>query len=118
MLIALVALVIRLRPQLSAATRCLLWWLVGLQLIVGLAWQVPVELQWLSAPTAPAAQLVVAPDHAVPLAAQGGYAPVGTATQQAAEVVGRAPWQAAWTHAVSHWRTLLAALWLAGLALR
>jgi len=48
LLVGAVALVIRLRPQLSAATRCLLWWLVGLQLVVGMAWQSPVELPWLA----------------------------------------------------------------------
>ena len=114
-LIALVALVIRLRPQLAAATRCLLWWLVGLQLLVGLAWQVPVELHWLSAPSTPAATLVVAPRNDPALTAHAISSPADAATPSAAKVAAPATWRAAWPSAAARWRTLLAALWLAGL---
>lgn len=42
--------VCRLLPRLPAAVRCGLWWLVCLQLLVGLAWTSPVRLPLLSAP--------------------------------------------------------------------
>jgi len=43
--------VCRLFPRLPASVRCGLWWLVCLQLLVGLAWSEPVRLPWLPAPT-------------------------------------------------------------------
>ena len=50
LLIALLVLLIHLLPRLSAALRCTLWWLVGLQLIVGLVWHAPLQLALLSPP--------------------------------------------------------------------
>jgi len=56
-LVALVWGVCRLLPQLPAATRCRLWWLVAAQAVLGLVWSSPLELAVLPAPatmTAPA----------------------------------------------------------------
>ena len=41
-----VALACRLLPRLPAAVRCMLWWLVGAQLVLGLAWHTPLQLRW------------------------------------------------------------------------
>ncbi len=63
LLIGIVYLLGRLWPRLSAAMRCMLWWLVGAQLLLGLLWHAPLELPLLSpAPieaTAPATPPVV-----------------------------------------------------------
>ena len=50
-LVGVVALLLRLRPNLSAATRCTLWWLVGLQALLGLCWHAPVRLPLLAPAT-------------------------------------------------------------------
>jgi len=44
------ALLVRLLPRLPAAVRCALWWLVGLQALVGMAWQAPIRLPLLAPP--------------------------------------------------------------------
>jgi bla regulator protein blaR1 len=100
LLVGLVALLIRLVPRLSAASRCLLWWLVGLQLMVGLACQLPVELRLLSPekPTMIAgAHLATAHPADVALSMAFPSTPMTTAF----------PWSAA-----------LMALWLAALAVQ
>ena len=43
LLIGAVWLIGRLLPRLPAALRCTLWWLVGLQLILGLCWSSPLK---------------------------------------------------------------------------
>ncbi|EIL99748.1 M56 family metallopeptidase [Rhodanobacter denitrificans] len=48
LLIGAVCLAGRLWPRLSAAMRCMLWWLVGAQLLLGLLWHAPLELPLLS----------------------------------------------------------------------
>ena len=83
--------------------------------MVGLAWQVPVELHWLSAPSAPPAALVATSDSASTLTIHATSAPAVAAMQPAVSAVTRSAWSTAWTSVVGHWRTLLAALWLAGL---
>lgn len=50
LLAALVYAVCRLMPSLSAAARTALWWLLGAQLVLGLAWPAPVALPLLPAP--------------------------------------------------------------------
>ncbi|MGB3496698.1 MAG: peptidase M56, partial [Rhodanobacter lindaniclasticus] len=49
-LIALLALLVRALPRLSAAMRCTLWWLVGAQLLIGMVWHAPLQLRLLSPP--------------------------------------------------------------------
>lgn len=101
-LVALVWGVCRLLPQLPAATRCRLWWLVAAQAVLGLVWSRPLELAVLPAPATMTAPAVALPafDAAVQ-AAPVAYAPaaVETATM-------------AWS-----WPSLLLALWAAGVLL-
>uniref|UniRef100_UPI000B17A397 M56 family metallopeptidase n=1 Tax=Stenotrophomonas sp. HMSC10F06 TaxID=1581081 RepID=UPI000B17A397 len=101
-LVALVWGVCRLLPQLPAATRCRLWWLVAAQAVLGLVWSSPLELAVLPAPATMTAPAVALPafDAAVQ-AASVAYAPaaVETATM-------------AWS-----WPSLLLALWAAGVLL-
>ncbi|MGH8126378.1 MAG: M56 family metallopeptidase [Rhodanobacteraceae bacterium] len=56
-LVAIIALVLRLLPRLPAAARCALWWLVALQVVLGLAWQSPIRLPLLSPPAVVATQV-------------------------------------------------------------
>jgi bla regulator protein blaR1 len=55
LLIGAVWLLTRYLPRLSPAMRCMLWWLVGLQLVLGVTVSTPVELHWLKAPAQPIA---------------------------------------------------------------
>lgn len=64
-LAGLVWLLCRALPRLGAVQRCWLWWLLSLQLLLGLAWPTPVLLRWLPAPAA-IAQVVTAPVAALP----------------------------------------------------
>lgn len=101
-LVALVWGVCRLLPQLPAATRCRLWWLVAAQAVLGLVWSSPLELAVLPAPatmTAPA--LALPAFDAAAQAAPVAYAP---AAVDAATM--------AWS-----WPSLLLALWVAGVLL-
>lgn len=105
LLIGAVWLIGRLLPQLPAALRCTLWWLVGLQLILGLCWSTPLSLRVLPPPaqiatvvqegTALPATVVpqqLAAPHAIPSSVQ----PVP------------APWFA-------RWRQMLISVWLVAL---
>jgi beta-lactamase regulating signal transducer with metallopeptidase domain len=47
-LVGIVTLALRLLPRLPAAARCALWWLVGLQVVLGLAWAAPIRLPLLT----------------------------------------------------------------------
>jgi beta-lactamase regulating signal transducer with metallopeptidase domain len=49
-LVAIIALAVRLLPRLPAAARSALWWLVGLQVVLGLVWQAPIRLPLLQPP--------------------------------------------------------------------
>ncbi|GGY29497.1 hypothetical protein GCM10008098_23570 [Rhodanobacter panaciterrae] len=103
LLIGAVWLIGRLLPQLPSALRCTLWWLVGLQLILGLCWSSPLQLRVL----APAPQIAtVAQDHAALPSALIANA-VSTIHVLPASVQ---PTPAAW---YSHWRLILISLWLA-----
>jgi Antirepressor regulating drug resistance, predicted signal transduction N-terminal membrane component len=107
LLIGAVWLIGRLLPQLPSALRCTLWWLVSLQLILGLCWSSPLQLRVL----APAAQVAtVAPDHAVLPAAIADAAPVIRFTSVPAQPM-PAPWHA-------HWRLILVSLWLAAMLMQ
>lgn len=53
LLIAVLWLIMRYVPRLSPAMRCMLWWLVGAQLLLGIAIGTPVQLHWLQ-PAQPA----------------------------------------------------------------
>jgi beta-lactamase regulating signal transducer with metallopeptidase domain len=97
-LVAVVWALCRFVPRLSAATRCWLWWLVALQLLVGLAWSSPMALPLLPAETVqPALQV----------------APAMAATD--ASIV-FAPAQATAASPAWSWSLALAAAWLLGLS--
>jgi beta-lactamase regulating signal transducer with metallopeptidase domain len=89
-------------PRLSAAARASLWWLVALQLVLGVAWSSPLALPLL--PAEAVQQLQAAPAHvAVASSVQtAAFASTPSAPPQPA-----LPWS---------WPTALAALWLLGLA--
>lgn len=108
LLIGAVWLINRMLPQLPPALRCTLWWLVGLQLILGLCWSSPMQLRVLAAPPSIA---TVVQDHAVlPAATVTDAMPmlhVASATIQ--------PKPNAW---YSHWRLILISLWLAAVLMQ
>jgi beta-lactamase regulating signal transducer with metallopeptidase domain len=107
LLIGAVALACRLLPRLPAAVRCALWWLVGAQLVLGLAWHAPLQLRWLPAPPPIASTLdQAAPMQALPLATQ-------TVSLSSAPAV-----EASATRAPFPWLRTLLALWLAGVLLQ
>lgn len=124
LLIAAVALLLRALPRLPAATRCALWWLVGLQALLGLAWQTPIALPLLAPPASVTAVAATPPVAATAVTAQSmpmpmtgavqDVAPTPTAARAAATTstpaIAPAAGAAGWMSA--HWRVLLLALWL------
>jgi beta-lactamase regulating signal transducer with metallopeptidase domain len=107
-LVAVVALLIRQLPKLPAAARCMLWWLVAMQVLAGLCWNAPLEVPLLSPPAATRTithdnDTAIATDIALPT-------DTGTADMTPAP-------DAAGVHATiaDHWRLLLASLWLLAL---
>ena len=62
-LVGAVALLVRAVPPLPAAARCALWWLVGLQVLLGLAWQAPIRLPLLAPPTVATTPIVATPQR-------------------------------------------------------
>ncbi|HEX5354226.1 MAG TPA: M56 family metallopeptidase [Rhodanobacteraceae bacterium] len=112
LLICAVALIVRLWPRLPAAARCALWWLVGLQLLLGLCWHAPIALPLplpgpAAAVQAPAAMAVQADAAKVSTIAAMSHARVMTA--HPAHVASTAT-----NPLTRHWRIGLAALWLLG----
>lgn len=110
-LIGAVWLLCRWLPRWSPAMRCLLWWLVGLQLVLGLALGRPLELPLL-APPAASASLPQALGSAIQTSVTGSpwiTAPVPmAAASKAPDVPASRPWP---------WRETLAGLWLVAMAL-
>lgn len=109
-LIGAVAAACHWLPRLSAATRCLLWWLVSLQLLLGLVWHTPVAL-----PLAPPEPVAASTIASAPLPTRNGLeTPAGTfassLTAPATPSLGTQLAQAATRHA----RSGLLAAWLAG----
>jgi beta-lactamase regulating signal transducer with metallopeptidase domain len=121
-LAGLVGLLLRLLPRLPAATRCALWWLVGLQALLGLAWHAPIALPLLSPPAAVASAVappaVIVEPSMQPSTTPGPVTTADAVSPAAIALPATAPASAAatptgvsrWLHA--HWRVLLAALWL------
>lgn len=108
LLIGAVWLIGRLLPQLPSALRCMLWWLVGLQLILGLCWSSPLQLRVL----APAPQIAtVSQNHAVsPTAVSADATPMMHVVPKPAQ-----PTAPAW---YSRWRLILISLWLAAVLMQ
>ena len=107
LLVALVYLLCRALPTLSAATRCRLWWLVSLQAVVGLLWSQPLQLAWLPAPDAVAMTTV-------DLAADAIYT---MAPEASAHLLANTPMGDVGSTPVAWWALALAALWMSGVLL-
>jgi bla regulator protein blaR1 len=112
-LIAALWLVSRCLPRLSPAIRCMLWWLVALQLVLGIAVSTPVQLRWLAPSThVPTALTQVVVEH----------------TTDRSDTVPTAASTASWTPTVSRatesakpalsWSELIVAAWLIGVLLQ
>jgi beta-lactamase regulating signal transducer with metallopeptidase domain len=107
LLIGVVAMACRLLPRLPAAIRCALWWLVGAQLVLGLAWHAPLQLHWLPAPPPIASTLErTATVEVLPLATHTVSVASAPAVEPSAT---RAPFP---------WLRTLLVLWLAGVLLQ
>src|SRR6185312_4074027 len=110
-LIAVVLLIVRLLPRLPAAVRCTLWWLVSLQLLLGLCWHAPLALPLLG-PVATVASNTSIEHPAVDLA---GATTMPTVTRNASVPYHEeSPADNAATGFI-HWRELLPLLWLAAM---
>jgi bla regulator protein BlaR1 len=108
LLIATVWLIGRLLPQLSSALRCALWWLVGLQLIIGLCWSTPVELPLLT-PVALSGSMVERTPVTHLSEAAGEPARITMPRVTSATTPAESGWWA------GHWRHALLSIWLAAL---
>jgi beta-lactamase regulating signal transducer with metallopeptidase domain len=110
-LIAAVWALCRLLPRLSAATRAALWWLVALQLVIGLLWSSPLAL-----PLLPAVSEGVIASPAQPMPMQGfDAAPMAVADAQALPSMTAAGSSSSWSWSFT-WSNALALLWLLGLS--
>ncbi|HVJ38758.1 MAG TPA: M56 family metallopeptidase, partial [Stenotrophomonas sp.] len=105
-LAGLVWVLCRALPRLGAAARCWLWWLVALQLVLGLCWPSPLRLPLLpatdtqvsSAPATPAQAMAADFEPPGVSIAPAGVVTAGTvAAAPVAPVTGRAPAWMAWT---------------------
>jgi beta-lactamase regulating signal transducer with metallopeptidase domain len=110
-LIGLLGLLERYLRRLSPAMRCMLWWLVAAQLLLGLTVSTPVELPWLPATTDMAATIVY--PTAEPTTNGWGVATTTTIVPMAYNTAW-APTQvvSAWS-----WSPFIVALWLLGVLL-
>ena len=107
LLIGIVWLIGRMWPRLSAALRCTLWWLVGLQLILGLCWATPLQLPLLTPHVATTTQVTPLPSIDE---APAYRATTSTVTERAPSTHVTPPAVPAWR---ARWRQLLFSLWLA-----
>ena len=100
-LIATLWLVMRCLPRLSPAVRCMLWWLVGAQLLLGMTLSTPVQLHWLK----PAEQKPLAVPHAI-IMHTGDSAAAATPAAQAITLASPA------SHGSVPWSEAVLGLWL------
>ncbi|HEY0197259.1 MAG TPA: M56 family metallopeptidase [Rhodanobacter sp.] len=118
LLIGVVWLAGRLLPKLPAAARSMLWWLLGVQLILGLTVAAPVKLPLLAAPSGVAAASTPTVNEVrvavVPAASLATVSPPpGNSTPPIVS-----PWAATTAFVWVHWRPALIALWLAGVLIQ
>ncbi|BFI94631.1 MAG: hypothetical protein RSP_01410 [Rhodanobacter sp.] len=112
LLVVLVALLIRALPRLPAAARCALWWLVGLQVLLGLGWQAPIRVPLLASTT-----VAEAPLTATQIGANNDSGPSHrsshfTVMQAAMPAASNASPGTATGRFPAHWRAALAIAWL------
>ena len=100
-LIAALWLVVRCLPRLSPAVRCMLWWLVGAQLVLGMTLSNPVQLHWLK----PVEQRPLAVPHDI-IVYSGDSAAAAMPSTQAVTLVSPA------SHANLSWSEAVLGLWL------
>ena len=112
LMVAVVLLLCRLLPRLAPAARALLWWLVALQLVVGVVWSNPLALPLLPAEIMqPVAVTPIAFD--TPVALHASASPTSAASfadLPMAPVVDK-NFAMSW-----HWSSALAMAWLLGLS--
>ncbi|GGA13254.1 M56 family metallopeptidase [Dyella caseinilytica] len=99
----------RCMPRLSPAIRCMLWWLVAAQLVLGMTISTPVQLHWL-APTNPVAAAItqnIAPRTASDMATTA--AAIASTAYDNTDVSASLP---TWS-----WPQAIVALWLLGVLL-
>lgn len=104
LLIAIVLLIVRMLPQLPARIRCMLWWLVSLQLVLGLCWHAPMSLPLLAPPSASAPIVSIATPAAHSLV-DAGPEPAGSDPAMSAAA----------NTATIPWREALPLIWLAAM---
>lgn len=117
LLVGAVWLLNRYLPRLSAATRSLLWWLLGVQLLLGLLLPTPVGLPLLSPAhttetTVVTTTTVTPSEHHIAGFGQRSYTP--ESGNDAQTVIVRSSSSSATAHAWTSWLPSVFALWLAG----
>lgn len=124
LLVGAIWLICKYLPRLSAATRSLLWWLVGAQLLLGLLLPTPVMLPLLAraAPASlPVVHVAAMPTFAPPSEYRvGNFAATAGSPAAAVDEVTTLTPPHAMTEAGSAlpWRSALLAFWLAGVLLQ
>jgi beta-lactamase regulating signal transducer with metallopeptidase domain len=119
LLISLVWLASRLFPKLPAAVRSVLWWLLGVQLILGLTVTAPLELPLLS-PTPSTISIASTSAHQSVMITPAGEAKVFMTVSSPRAVVNKptAPTPASMAFIRTHWHLALMCLWFAGVCLQ
>jgi beta-lactamase regulating signal transducer with metallopeptidase domain len=108
-LVAVVWTLCRLLPRLSAAARCWLWWLVALQLVVGVLWASPLALPLL--PADPVTQAISAPLQPLATAAASNATTLSAVSQASPSPSTTVPFSSNWS-----WPLTVSLLWVLGLS--
>lgn len=126
LLVAVVWMVCRYLPRLSAAARCWLWWLVALQLLLGLCWSNPLALPLLPpepvVSTAPVAanaadvQRFDGPLGSAPASAPASPLAMPDTTQAPVAPAAAMPDSATSALVATPWPLAVAVLWICGLS--
>ena len=112
-LIAALWLLGRCLPRLSPAIRCMLWWLVALQLVLGIAVSTPVQLHWLTPSTHVPTALTDVVVRQTTDSADTVLKTEGTASREPAALITTTPAKPPWS-----WPELIVVSWLIGVLLQ
>ncbi|GGA27079.1 M56 family metallopeptidase [Dyella nitratireducens] len=96
LLIAALWLIMRYVPRLSPAVRCMLWWLVSAQLVLGMTLSTPVQLHWLK----PVEQKPFTVPHDVVMHISADTTAAIVAAQATAIPSPTSHWNGSWSEAV------------------